>query len=203
VRDVGGDGYLTGVKAIAAGAIHSLALKADGTVWAWGANGRGQVGDGTFGDQAFPVPVGLPPDRDVPPWAIGIAGGGQHSLLLLATSHVRAWGANDRGQLGQDTPADQPLPIHVLDSQHQGDLAGVKEIAGGGEHSLALNAVLGGIAAWGSNLDGQLGTGASPYSSRPDLVLDDSGTSLRRVGAIAAGASHSLGLMFPDPAAQP
>jgi alpha-tubulin suppressor-like RCC1 family protein len=183
-----------------------LALKADGTVWAWGANGRGQVGDGTFSDHAFPVPVvNVPPDGDAPAWAIAIAGGGWHSLLLLATGHVRAWGANDRGQLGQDTPTDQPLPIRVLDRQHRGDLEGVKEIAGGGEHSLGLNAVAGGIVAWGSNTDGQLGTGAPAYSSRPDLVLGDSGNSLRGVGAIAAGAMHSLGLMFPTsaPGTQP
>jgi alpha-tubulin suppressor-like RCC1 family protein len=199
VRGAVGDGFLTGVKAIAAGATQSVALKADGTVWAWGGNARGQVGDGTLDDRVFPVLIRhLPTDGDAPPWAIAIAAGDAHSLLVLARGHVRAWGANDRGQLGQDTPTDQPLPIRVLNAQHQADLDGVKAIAGGGQHSLALHAVAGGISAWGSNSDGQLGTGAPGYSSRPELVLDDSGNSLRRVGAIAAGAAHSLGLRWPS-----
>jgi alpha-tubulin suppressor-like RCC1 family protein len=192
VRNAGGDGYLTGVKAIAAGGRHALALKADGTAWAWGDNQRGQVGDGSGSNQGFPVPVvDLPPDGDNPPWAIAVAAGGQHGLLLLANGHLRAWGANDRGQLGDDSTTDRPLPVRVHNTVAQdGDLDGVKAIAGGGEHTLALRAETGHVMAWGSNSDGQLGTSFINSSALPVFAQ----FSLQKVGAIAAGAHHGLGL---------
>ncbi len=57
VKGEGGIGNLTGVSSVAAGEGHSLALKGDGTVWAWGGNGYGQLGDGTTMDRSTPVQV--------------------------------------------------------------------------------------------------------------------------------------------------
>src|SRR5207302_5686964 len=57
VRGPGGTGFLTGVTKVAVGAFHSLALKADGTLWAWGSNGSGSLGNGTNTDSTTPVQV--------------------------------------------------------------------------------------------------------------------------------------------------
>ena len=72
--------------AIAGGGDHSLALKSDGTVWAWGWNGYGQLGDGSTTNRLTPVPVsGLT-------GVVAIAGGDYHSLALKSDGTVWAWG---------------------------------------------------------------------------------------------------------------
>ena len=86
-----------GVVAIAGGGYHSMALKSDGTVWAWGANYYGQLGDGSTTNRTTPVQVsGLT-------GVVAIAGGGNHSLALKSDGTVYAWGYNNRGQLGDGT----------------------------------------------------------------------------------------------------
>lgn len=99
---------LSGVIAIAAGATHSLALKSDGTVWAWGYNGVGEIGDGTRVDRASPTQVsGLS-------GVIGIAAGTQYSLALKNDGSVLAWGSNYFGSLGlPSTVPDAILPQYV------------------------------------------------------------------------------------------
>ena len=87
---------LSGIVAIAAGAVHSLALAADGTLWAWGGNGVGQLGDGN--DDRPLVPRG----------GSGIAGvrrspRGEHSIALRSDGTVWAWGENYSGELGDGT----------------------------------------------------------------------------------------------------
>src|SRR6185312_1603769 len=85
---------LTNVVAIANGWIHGLAVKSDGTVWTWGRNVNGQLGDGTFTNRSAPVQVsGLTA-------ATAAAGGENHSLALKSDGTVWAWGDNSRGELG-------------------------------------------------------------------------------------------------------
>jgi alpha-tubulin suppressor-like RCC1 family protein len=170
---------LSGVLAISAGARHSLALLADGTVRAWGWNAYGQLGDGTKIDSRIPVPVfGVS-------GAIAIAGGYAHSLALLADGTVRAWGSNAFGQLGNGTTVDSRVPIPVL------GLSRVVAIAAGAYHSLALLSD-GTVRAWGRNDQGQLGSGTtSPFRAIPLLV-----TGLPPVTAIAAGDNHNVAILF-------
>ncbi|MBY9081309.1 RCC1 domain-containing protein, partial [Paenibacillus sp. CGMCC 1.18879] len=88
---------LSGVTAIAAGSSHSLALKSDGSVWAWGYNGGGQLGDNSTTQRSVPVQVtGLTE-------VTAIAGGNNHSLALKSDGSVWAWGYNGGGQLGDGT----------------------------------------------------------------------------------------------------
>src|SRR6185436_7579276 len=85
---------LTGVTAIASGAYHSLALKSDGTVWAWGYNYYGTLGDGTTTTRSTPVQVsGLT-------GVIAVSAGTLHSLALKSDGTVWAWGYNGFGELG-------------------------------------------------------------------------------------------------------
>ena len=57
VKDAAGTGYIDGIESIAAGGSHTLAISTDGTVWAWGKNTNGQLGDGTISDRYLPVQV--------------------------------------------------------------------------------------------------------------------------------------------------
>ena len=147
--------------AIAGGDSHSLALKSDGTVWAWGYNGCGQLGDGSTTNRLTPVQVsGLT-------GVVAIAGGGSHSLALKSDGTVWAWGCNDYGQLGDGTTTNRLTPVQVS------GLTGVVAIAGGGAHSLALKSD-GTVWAWGAT--------ARPTRRRDHDESPDAGSGQRAHG---------------------
>jgi uncharacterized protein (TIGR03437 family) len=161
---------LTSVVAIAAGATHSLALKSDGTVWAWGDNSEGELGNGSNANSNAPVQVsGLT-------GVVAIAGGANHSLSLKSDGTVWAWG----NELGNGSNANSYVPVQVS------GLTGVVAIAGGEFHSLSVK-MDGTVWAWGSNFYGQLGNGSNAHSNVPVQV-----SGLTGVAAIAGGEFHSL-----------
>jgi YD repeat-containing protein len=99
------------------GAGHTLALAADGTVWAWGYNGYGQLGNGTTSDSSTPVHV-CASGQSAPCSAFltgvtAIATGSYHSLALDSSGKVWAWGYNASGQLGNGTTTDSHVPVQV------------------------------------------------------------------------------------------
>ncbi len=166
---------LSTVTAIAAGAFHSLALRSDGSVWAWGWNDTGQLGDGTTTTRLSPVQV-LPPGSGV----VAIAAGYGHSLALKSDGTVLAWGYNAEGQLGDGTTSQHETPLPVL------GLADVTAIGAGWFHSLAVKDD-GAAWAWGMGIYGQLGVGSQADSAIPLQVAGLTG-----VSGIAAGHFHSL-----------
>ena len=171
-------GELSGVVAVSAGAQFSLALKSDGTVWAWGNNESGQLGDGTTEDSDVPVQVsGLS-------GVVAISAGYGHSLALLSTGAVKAWGAGASGQLGNGANASSDVPVAV-----SGLSSGVTAVSGGGFHSLALVGD-GTVKSWGLNGNGQLGNGTLTSSNVPVSV-----TGLSGVTAISAGQAHNVALL--------
>jgi alpha-tubulin suppressor-like RCC1 family protein len=189
------EGYLTGVQAIGAGDEHSLAVKSDGTAYAWGYNDDCQLGLGedtcrpTGLDNLFypyPMAVDFPSDRLMQ----AIAGGGVHSLALEDNGIVWSWGGNSHGQLGVgDEPLHYESPVLVK------NLFDVKAIAAGENHSLALRND-GTVWAWGSTAHGQLGVGTSVGNKfYPVQVKGPQGSDepfLTDVVAVAAGENHSL-----------
>jgi alpha-tubulin suppressor-like RCC1 family protein len=161
---------LTGVRAIAAGGGHSMALLPDGTLLAWGFNDRGQLGDGSMEHKPSPAPVaGLGPVQSV-------AGAYHHTLALLEDGTVQAFGLNDRGQVGDGSTEHRTRPVPV-----QG-LSGVRAVAakGGGSdiqpgdhgHSLALLDD-GTVRSWGCNDHGELGDGTTTDRHTPVVVATD------------------------------
>lgn len=165
------------IRQISAGASHSLALRDDGTVFAWGLNNDGRLGLG-FDRGLVPVaqPVaGLPRMK-------AVAAGGDHSLALAEDGRVFAWGLNDVGQLGLGDTVTRLSPVAVA------GLSDVVAIAAGGAHALALQRD-GRLFAWGLNASGQLGNGDNADRLRPAAVAGLSTFVLRE---IAAGTAHSL-----------
>ncbi len=135
------------VTAIAAGGDHSLALTSTGSVYAWGANLFGQLGDGTTVSRDTPVAVPAPGGVVI----TAVAAGTGHSLALASTGSVYAWGFNASGQLGDGTTVNRTAMTAV----HLPDGAAVATIAAGEAHSLAVTTT-GAVLAWGSNVFGQL-----------------------------------------------
>jgi alpha-tubulin suppressor-like RCC1 family protein len=168
---------LSVVTAIAAGSRHNLALLANGTVMAWGANESGQLGDGTTTQRNTPVVVsGLTN-------VVAIAAGAAHSLAIKSDGSVVAWGFNAFGQLGDGTLTTRltPVPVASLGS-------GVGLIAAGANHSLAVKAG-GAMYAWGNNANSQLGNGSNANSATPVLL-----SSPTQVVAISGGARHTAAI---------
>lgn len=174
---------LTGVTAAATGGTlnfsqdlgwivfgHSLAIKSDKSLWTWGSNWLGQLGDGT--NMARPKPV------KVLTGVAAVAAGELHSLALKTDGSLWAWGSNWWGQLGNGNTTDRLKPVKVL--------TGVAAVAAGSSHSLALKTD-GSLWTWGRNDTGQLGDGTTTQRLSPVKVLTG-------VAAMAAGSAHSLAL---------
>jgi alpha-tubulin suppressor-like RCC1 family protein len=164
VHGPGNVGYLASIVAISAGEGHNLALRSDGTVWAWGWNGVGQLGDGTTNDAHTPVQVGGLTN------VVAISGRGYHGLALRADGTVWAWGYNRFGQIGDGTTNDAHAPIQV------GGLPNVTA-----NHPVAVSAgyaismVLmsnGTVLVWGTGGFGELGQGQfGDHSYSPIQVM--------------------------------
>ncbi|MCL5036288.1 MAG: hypothetical protein M1269_04130 [Chloroflexi bacterium] len=169
VNGLGGSGILTGITAIAAGQGHSMALRNDGTVFAWGWNGNGQLGDGSKTDRHTPVQVRGPGDEGYLTGVIAIATRPAHTLALKKDGTVWAWGDNEWGQLGDGTQTERLTPVQVKGPAGSGFLTGVTDIEAGEGHSLAFRSD-GTVWAWGHNNHGQLGIGSFDYYPHPTPV---------------------------------
>jgi len=187
---------LTDIKAIAAGDEHSLALKEDGTVWAWGSKRYGQLGDGESSWTSSKVPVQVITDSETGAALTdikAIAAGDKHSLALKEDGTVWAWGKNNYGQLGNGSTEESSIPVQVMVDPEIGTvLTDVKAIAAGQGHSFALKND-GTLWAWGWNGNAQLGNGSTVDSSAPVQVAR-----LTDIKSISAGANHVMALKNDD-----
>ncbi len=174
---------IDGVAEVAAGGSHILALRSDATVWSWGNNYHGALGDGSEG--------GFRPEPAAVAGLSGVArvaaGGDAISVALKSDGTVWTFGDNSRGQLGTEA-----LPFRATPGLVEG-VSAIAEIAAGYDHVLALRSD-GTLFGWGGNDIGQLGDGTYVDRSRPVVVLRENGD-----GAVDGG-DWFLRL---DPAATP
>ncbi len=162
--------------AMGAGFYHTLGLKKNGTVWAWGSNENGQLGDGTTEDSVIALPVlGLTQIEE-------LAAGDFFSLALKQDGTVWAYGQNDFGQLGDGTAEDRAEAVQVS------GLTNILDIAAGDAHSVALRDD-GTVWSWGANRYGQLGDGTTQDSLTPLRV-----SGLDNVIAVAASGGWTMAL---------
>ncbi len=174
---------LAGAVQVVSTYFSSYALMPDGTVWAWGGNVWGQLGNGDRLTHIVPVQVqGLTGVKE-------IAAGGAHAIALLSDGRVATWGADGWGTLGNGTTAhgrrgtgNQPGLVPVFP-----DVQGAVAVAAGGADDAALLAD-GTVLAWGENRNGQLGDGTTEEKDVPTPVAG-----LTNVRAIALGGESSLG----------
>lgn len=168
-------------KYLSAGGFHTLgrihSSFYEDTIYSWGDNTFGQLGDGTTINRPAPVAVkGLSKVTQ-------FSGGGLHSLALAA-GEVWAWGNNEIGQLGNGTYTNSSLPLKVP------NLTEIVEISAGDSHNLALKAD-GTVWAWGANTSGQLGDGTLTHRDTPVQVKN-----LDKIIAISAGGEHSMAIRY-------
>ncbi|HVE59197.1 MAG TPA: FG-GAP-like repeat-containing protein [Pyrinomonadaceae bacterium] len=186
---------ITGVVQIEAGAFHTLALKSDGTVWAWGANDNGQLGDGSTTARPTPVQVGSGVSGFTN--IIAVSAGDGHSIALKSDGTVWVWGSNEYGQIGNGTAStsDQLTPVQNT------TLSNVTQIAAGIYHNLALNSS-GKVFVWGDNFYGQVGNGAAnntPQSTPVQNTTLDNVIEIETAGftnyvRLRGGAVHAWGI---------
>ena len=148
------------IKTIASGSSHTLVIKTDGSLWAWGVNDRGQLGDGTMTNRLSPVQVGT--DKD---WKAVDAGTG-HTVAIKTDGSLWAWGENDRGQFGNGTTINSHTPVQV------GTEKDWIEVAAGWYHSLGIKSD-GSLWAWGYNDYGYLGDGTTIRRLSPVQIGTD------------------------------
>lgn len=205
---------------IAAGYSHSLALTGDGTVWAWGSNTSGELGNGSQDEGSHIPKQVLAASTGEPLTGVrGIAAGGLYkpefgppgnwelpkryrdfSVACMNDGTVRTWGDNTWGQLGRPDLQDQsslPVPVQAPGGL-TGPLPDVIAVAAGGAHGLALTSG-GDVVSWGWNHLGQLGRplSAPDIGQPPDFVQAYEGFAapyMQGMKAIAAGAGHSLAI---------
>jgi alpha-tubulin suppressor-like RCC1 family protein len=153
---------------------HTIGIRADGTLWAWGYNNYGQLGDGTITNRSAPVQVGTAAN-----WA-SAACGGSHTLAVKSDGTLWAWGWNVYGQLGDGTTTQRNSPVQV------GTAANWVAVAAGAYYTLAIRSD-GTLWAWGSNGRGQLGDGTATNRNSPVRI----GTATNWT-TVACGYEHTM-----------
>ncbi|MFH0880390.1 MAG: hypothetical protein V2A34_11810, partial [Lentisphaerota bacterium] len=163
-----------GVVSLSAGYSHSLAALSNGTVWAWGYNAYGQLGDKTTATRTRPNLVSN---------LVGVtkvAAGYHHSVALKSDGTVWTWGYNNYGQLGLGIFGNRTNPVQVA------GLTGVVDIAAGDYHTMVVKAD-GTVWGWGYNAYGQVGNGKTTNTNLPVQTSNMVG-----VASIAGGYFHTL-----------
>jgi alpha-tubulin suppressor-like RCC1 family protein len=161
---------------VAAGTSHSAAIKDDGTLWAWGRNTEGQLGDGTTDDRTIPTQIGCASN-----WS-RVTTGVSHTIALRDDGTLWAWGANDSGQLGDGTTDFRIIPTQV------GNSTNWYSVSAGWDYSAAIKDD-GTLWAWGSNANGQLGDGATVARRTPVRIGGSTDWS-----SVGAGVNNTVGI---------
>jgi alpha-tubulin suppressor-like RCC1 family protein len=166
--------------AVSAGSNHTVALKKDGSIWAWGRNYSGQLGIGSNTNRNTPVQEAT----RATDWA-AVAACDEYTVALKKDGTLWAWGLNGFGQLGDGTYTNRNIPVQ--EATKATDWATVS--AGLFKHTVAIKKD-GSIWAWGYNGYGQLGDGTTTYRNVPVQEA----TKATDWAAVAAGGGHTVAL---------
>ena len=148
---------------------HVLAIRTDGSLWSWGRNDSGQLGDGSNILRGYPAHILCN--------TIAMSAGGWHSLAIKSDNSLWAWGSNEHGQLGDGTFDNRYSPVRIMDD--------VISVSAGHWHTMAIKSD-GSLWAWG--VGGRLGNGTPYGSNTPQFIMDG-------VVDVSAGRGHNLALL--------
>lgn len=188
---VGDEGLLAGkqVVQVSNGGAHTLSLTADGSVYAWGDNDRGQLGNGSLRPEKVPVPVpmGVFAGKQV----AGVSAGWQSSYAWTEDGAVFAWGDSRYGQCGEFVER-VAVPTRIMTGALETQL--VKKLVSGNSFVMAL-CESGEVVAWGYNRGGQLGDGTTTDKAVPAVVLTGDEPEPLVAVDVAAGNFHALAVL--------
>jgi alpha-tubulin suppressor-like RCC1 family protein len=148
-------GIDTNWKTVSAGQYHTLALKTDGSLWAWGSNSYGALGDGTTSTRPAPIQIGNTTDWDK------IVAGSFASYAIKTDGTLWSWGYNDYGQLGDGTTVHKSIPTQIGSDTNWADVSSKM-----GYYAIALKTD-GSAWSWGLNMAGYLGDGTRTQRLSP------------------------------------
>ena len=160
---------------VSAGYHHTMAIRTDGTLWAWGRNASGQLGDGTGTDRHAPVQIGTAND-----WK-SVSVGYEHTAAIKTNGELWVWGANRHGQLGNgnNVSSNEPIRIGTNDWAY---------VSAGYHHTAAIK-TNGELWSWGQNNHGKLGDGTAADRNNPVPVQP--GTTW---ASVSAGGEHTAAI---------
>lgn len=145
---------------VAAGGTHSLGIRADGTLWAWGDNSSGQLGVATTNTAVTaPIPTQVGTASN---WSV-IASGLAHSLGVRTDGTLYGWGSNSNGQVGNGSTVNVGAPTQI------GTAITWVNVESGLQHSVALQKD-NSVWLWGRNTEGQLGNGTQTDVTAPAVL---------------------------------
>lgn len=163
-------------KLIEGGGVHTIGIKSDGTLWAWGQNYSYQLGDGTSNNQSLPIKIGN--DNS---WS-QITSGELFNLAIKTDGTLWGWGDNYKGVLGDGTQTSRSSPVKI------GTSTDWKLVEAGYDFTLAIKND-GTLWSWGNNSQGQLGNGSNTESLIPKKIGSDNNWVY-----VIAGYQHALAM---------
>ncbi|WP_157209257.1 RCC1 domain-containing protein [Mariniflexile maritimum] len=158
------------------GGDHTFAIKTDGTLWGWGDNSYGQLGDNTNESKNTPTQIGNSTNWDI------ISIGADHTVAIKTDGTLWAWGKNNFGQLGDGTFTDKNAPVQI------GSDTNWEYISSSNNHTVAKKSN-GTLWAWGLNNNGQIGDGTSTDKNTPTQIGSDNNWQ-----SAVAGGGHTIGI---------
>ena len=161
---------------ISAGFNHTTAVKSDGTLWSWGLNTSGQLGDNSTTNRSSPVQIGASSD-----WYY-VTTGDYYTIAIKTDGTLWAWGENTYGELGDNSTTSTSSPIQI------GTLSNWSKVEGGNNHVFAIKTD-GTLWSWGFNGNGELGDNTSVSKSSPVQI----GT-LSTWTSVTAGSNHGFAI---------
>ena len=158
------------VVAVSTGYWHAAAIKADGSLWTWGKNKSGILGNGTEIDSAKPIKI---MDH-----VMAVSVGQWHTAAIQTDGSLWTWGSNFHGEFGNGTKNPSNVPVKVMEH--------VVGVSVGSFYTAAIQSD-GSLWTWGDNSNGRLGNGTTESSSLPLKVMED-------VVAVCAGENITSAL---------
>ena len=176
-------GAATNWDLLSAGATHSCATRDDATLWCWGSNGDGRLGDATTTSRALPTQVGSDDD-----W-LEIAAGAAHTCGIRSPGTLWCWGSNAAAQLGDGSTTGRTIPVRI------GTNSNWVRVAAGAMHTCGVQSD-GTLWCWGGNTTGQLGDGTLVARTAPKRVGTGTTWATVATGATRTCATQTDGSLW-------